>query len=64
MLKYIKQHMSEIAGIELYPIISFVIFFSFFLIASWLILKSDKKHISKMSNLPLDLKDETTDIQA
>jgi cytochrome c oxidase cbb3-type subunit 4 len=54
MLKYIKQHMASISGIEIYPIISFIIFFLFFLVATWLILKADKEHISKMSDLPLD----------
>lgn len=55
MLKYIKQHLASISGIEIYPIISFVIFFLFFLTAAWLILKADKEHITKMSNLPLDI---------
>ncbi len=54
MLKYIKQHMSSISGIEIYPIISFIIFFLFFIIATWLIVKADKKHIAKLANLPLD----------
>jgi cytochrome c oxidase cbb3-type subunit 4 len=54
MLKYIKQHMAEIVGIEIYPIISFVIFFSFFIAAAVLIMKADKGFINKMSNLPLD----------
>ncbi len=54
MLKYIKHHMASISGIEIYPIISFIIFFSFFLVAAWLILKADKGHISRMSNLPLE----------
>jgi cytochrome c oxidase cbb3-type subunit IV len=54
MLKYIKQHMASISGIEIYPIISFVIFFLFFLVAAWLVLKADKSHIGKMSNLPLE----------
>ncbi len=54
MLKYIKQHLTSISGIEIYPLISFIIFFLFFVIAAWLVLKADKEHIRKMSNLPLD----------
>ncbi len=54
MLKYIKQHMSSISGIEIYPLISFVIFSLFFVLATWLIIKADKEHIKKMANLPLD----------
>jgi len=54
MLKYIKQHMAGISGIEIYPILSFIIFFTFFLVATWLILKADKGHIAKIARLPLD----------
>jgi len=54
MLKYIKDHMATISGIEIYPILSFLIFFLFFIVATWLILRADKEHIKKMANLPLD----------
>lgn len=54
MLKFIKHHMSSIGDIEIYPVISFVIFFLFFLVVTYLVLKSDKKFISKMQNLPLE----------
>ncbi len=30
MLKFIKHHMDTIAGIGIYPVVSFVIFFSIF----------------------------------
>jgi cytochrome c oxidase cbb3-type subunit 4 len=46
--------MASISGIEIYPIISFVIFFLFFIVSTWLILKAGKNHMDKMSNLPLD----------
>ncbi|MBK7086221.1 MAG: CcoQ/FixQ family Cbb3-type cytochrome c oxidase assembly chaperone [Flavobacteriales bacterium] len=32
MLKFIKHHLDTIAGVGIYPVISFVIFFSFFLL--------------------------------
>lgn len=54
MLKFIKQHMSSIGNIEIYPLISFVIFFLFFLIVTYLVIRSDKKFITKMQNLPLE----------
>ncbi len=54
MLKFIKHHMASIGNIEIYPIISFVLFFGFFLIMFWLVIRSDKKHIAKMRNLPLE----------
>ena len=54
MLKYIKNHMATIGGIEIYPIISFLIFFIFFaLLIVWTI-RTKKGYINRMSNLPLD----------
>lgn len=54
MLKYIKQHMAGISGIEIYPIISFVIFFLFFLgVALWA-WKGNKQYFEHMAKTPLD----------
>lgn len=53
MLKFIKHHMTSIGNIEIYPIISFVIFFVFFLVVIVFVLKSDKKVIAEIENLPL-----------
>lgn len=54
MLKFIKHHMASITGIEIYPMISFLLFFTFFVVMLVWVLKSDKKYISQMENLPLD----------
>lgn len=54
MLKYVKHHMESIAGIEIYPLISFLIFFLFFLGMLLYLLKSDPKHMRTLSALPLD----------
>lgn len=54
MLKFIKHHMTSIDHIEVYPLISFVIFFLFFIVVLLLVLRSDKKFITKMQNLPLE----------
>jgi fructose-specific phosphotransferase system IIC component len=54
MLKYIKQHMASISGIEIYPLISFGIFFLFFLAVTYLVIKADKNHIQTLSNMPLE----------
>jgi cytochrome c oxidase cbb3-type subunit 4 len=59
MLKFIKSHVSTIGGIEIYPLISFIIFFVFFLIVAVLVFGESKENIDKMSHLPLE--DETTD---
>ncbi len=54
MLKFIKYHMETIAGIEIYPLISFIIFFTFFLVLLIWVFKADKEEIAKIANLPLD----------
>ncbi len=54
MLKFIKSHMSTIGGIEIYPLVSFIIFFVFFLIVAILVFRESKESISIMSNLPLE----------
>ena len=54
MLKFIKGHMESIMGIEVFPMISFMIFFIFFLGLLWWVFKMDKKNITEVSALPLD----------
>jgi cytochrome c oxidase cbb3-type subunit 4 len=61
MLKFVKFHMASIGHIEIYPLISFIIFFLFFLVMLVWVLKSDKKYITKMQNLPLEDATKTTD---
>ncbi|WP_037573484.1 hypothetical protein [Sporocytophaga myxococcoides] len=46
--------MASITDIEIYPIISFVIFFLFFLGVLMLVFRSDKKFMSKMEQMPLE----------
>jgi cbb3-type cytochrome oxidase subunit 3 len=54
MLKFVKNHMESITGIEIYPIISLLIFFIFFVILFWWVFTAKKEYISAVSNLPLD----------
>ncbi|MFD0963798.1 CcoQ/FixQ family Cbb3-type cytochrome c oxidase assembly chaperone [Pseudofulvibacter geojedonensis] len=54
MLKFVKQHMATIDGVEVYPIISLLIFFIFFIALFWWVVRSKKEYIEKVSNLPLD----------
>ena len=48
-----KNVLQSIAGIEIYPIISFVIFFAFFIGLTLFVIFVDKKHVSEMSEMPL-----------
>lgn len=54
MLKFIKQHMETISGIEIYPMVSLLIFFTFFVLLFWWVFTSRKEYIDKVKQLPLD----------
>ncbi|MEO9570831.1 MAG: CcoQ/FixQ family Cbb3-type cytochrome c oxidase assembly chaperone [Polaribacter sp.] len=54
MLKFVKNHMESITGIEIYPMISLIIFFTFFVALFWWVLTAKKEYINKVSNLPFD----------
>ncbi len=54
MLKFIKGYVSSIDGIEIYPIISFIIFFTFFIAVLYYIIAAKKNYIDELSNLPFD----------
>lgn len=49
--------METITGIEIFPLISFVIFFVFFIALTIYVLKVDKKLFNDISNIPLDAKE-------
>lgn len=54
MLKFVKNHMESITGIEIYPLISLLIFFTFFVILFWWVFTAKKDYIQKVSNIPLE----------
>ena len=54
MLKFIKHHLETIGGIEIYPIISFIIFFTFFVFVLIYVVRADKKTIDEIANIPLN----------
>lgn len=54
MLKFIKHNMETISGIEIYPLISFLIFFCFFSAVIIYLIRSDKHTMRQVSKLPLE----------
>lgn len=52
-MKFIN-YLSTIAGIEVYPLISLVIFFLFFVALFVYVLTTKKKHIAEVEVLPLN----------
>ena len=49
-----KHYFERIEDVEIWPIISLVLFFVFFTLTLVRIFFMDKKHIDKMKNLPLN----------
>jgi cytochrome c oxidase cbb3-type subunit 4 len=54
MLKFVKGYMDSIDGIEIYPIISLLIFFTFFVVLFLWVFTAKKEYIKTVSNLPLE----------
>ncbi|WBL21148.1 MULTISPECIES: CcoQ/FixQ family Cbb3-type cytochrome c oxidase assembly chaperone [unclassified Zunongwangia] len=54
MLKFVKGNLESIDGVALYPMISLLIFFIFFVgLFAWVI-TAKKEHINQVSNIPLE----------
>lgn len=54
MLKFIKHNMETIIGIEIFPIISFLIFFIFFCVLFIWVFRIQKSEIKTLSAMPLN----------
>lgn len=54
MLKFIKHNLEGIDGVEIYPIISLLLFFTVFVTMIVFVFKLPKKRIDEISQLPLD----------
>lgn len=57
-MKIVINTLEQIGGVEIYPIISLVIFFSLFAAVAYLALTSKKEYIDEMKNMPLDNSDD------
>lgn len=51
---HLKYVFNEIAGVEIYPIISLLIFFLFFVALGLYVAFADKDHIKKVKQIPLE----------
>ena len=54
MFKFIKQYAESMDNISIYPVISLLIFFVFFVVLIGYVIKLDKKSIQEISRLPLN----------
>jgi len=54
MIRFVKHYFEGIADIEIYPIISLILFFTVFITMLIHVMKIPKTSIEKNSNLPLE----------
>lgn len=47
-------YLEKISGVSVYPLISLLLFVSFFIIVTLWVLRSDKKTMEHLENLPLE----------
>ncbi len=50
-----KEILQSVEGIGIYPIVSLLVFFIFFVTLIVWVFKADKKYLNKMKMMPLDL---------
>lgn len=62
MLKFIKHNMETIIGIEIFPIISVLIFFLFFVGLIIYAIRMKQSEVDEISALPLNDSIETTNV--
>ncbi|GAK88899.1 hypothetical protein [Nonlabens ulvanivorans] len=54
MLKFIKGNLEAIDGVSIYPIISLIIFFTFFTLLFVYVFTAKKDHINSLSEMPFN----------
>lgn len=57
MFKFIRQYAESISNVNIYPMISLIIFFLFFITLLLMVKKMKKERVAELSNLPFDTKD-------
>jgi cytochrome c oxidase cbb3-type subunit 3 len=55
-MKFIN-YLESITGVGIYPLISLMIFFLFFMAVSWFVFKGRKEYFDSVANLPVNDKD-------
>lgn len=54
MFKFIKQYAETMHDANIYPLISLVIFFIFFIVLLYFVSKMRKEHVNDLSNIPFE----------
>ncbi len=61
MLKFIKGNLENIDNVQIYPMISLLIFFIFFVVLFYWVITAKKKYIDEVSNIPLEMDENNQD---
>ena len=59
MLRFIKHNLTGMLGVEIYPLISLIMFTLFCAVMLWYVIKMSKNRVTEMSAMPLDLEENT-----
>lgn len=62
MLKFVKHNLESIVGVEIYPVLSLLIFFIFFVALYTWTMTYNKEKINELSNIPFSENDNETDL--
>ncbi|HLW33635.1 MAG TPA: hypothetical protein VKX40_15340 [Aequorivita sp.] len=62
MLKFIKGNLENIDNVQIYPMISLLIFFIFFVGLFIWVITAKKEHIEEVSNIPLENNNENDEL--
>lgn len=54
MLRFIKHNLTTIEGIDIYPMISLLIFVLFFAVVLTRVIRMSKTEVEELSNIPMD----------
>lgn len=55
----IRELLQHIEGIEIYPVVSLLLFVSVFLYMTFKVIRMDSEHIDRMSRMPLKSENES-----
>jgi hypothetical protein len=54
MLRFIKHNLTNIDGIELYPLLSLLIFIIFFAVVITMVIRMSKAEVKELSDIPFE----------
>ncbi len=52
MLRFIKHNLTSIDGVEIYPLLSLLIFVLFFAVVLTRVIRMSKKEVTELGNIP------------